>query len=58
MTEARDRAGRFYPLAERLARMPEAAPPVLLDRIVADLLAYAGGELCDDAALLAVCRER
>ncbi|RLU81600.1 serine/threonine protein phosphatase [Streptomyces griseocarneus] len=58
VTEARDTAGRFYPLRERLARMPEAAPGVLLDRVVADLLAYAGGGLSDDAALLAVRRER
>ncbi|MFH8786853.1 PP2C family protein-serine/threonine phosphatase [Streptomyces roseoverticillatus] len=57
VTEARDAAGRFYPLAERLAAMPEASPAALLDRVVADLLAYAGGELSDDAALLAVRRE-
>ncbi|MEV6670264.1 PP2C family protein-serine/threonine phosphatase [Streptomyces sp. NPDC051162] len=57
VTEARDASGRFYPLAERLARMPEAAPEDLLDRVVADLLAYVGGELSDDAALLAVRRE-
>ncbi|MGK5729831.1 PP2C family protein-serine/threonine phosphatase [Streptomyces sp. URMC 124] len=58
VTEARDAAGRFYPLAERLAGMPESSPAALLDRIVADLLAYAGGELSDDAALLAVRREQ
>ncbi|MEV4438873.1 PP2C family protein-serine/threonine phosphatase [Streptomyces sp. NPDC049577] len=58
VTEARDRAGRFYPLAERLAGMPETgSPEVLLDRLVADLLAYTGGTLSDDAALLAVHRE-
>ncbi|MEU5425411.1 PP2C family protein-serine/threonine phosphatase [Streptomyces olivoreticuli] len=57
VTEARDASGRFYPLAERLALMPGAAPDVLLDRVVADLLAYAGGGLSDDAALLAVRRE-
>ncbi|MGW1075124.1 PP2C family protein-serine/threonine phosphatase [Streptomyces sp. NPDC002537] len=58
VTEARDGSGRFYPLRERLSRMPDAAPDVLLDRVVADLLAYAGGELSDDAALLAVRREQ
>ncbi|MCC3769260.1 PP2C family protein-serine/threonine phosphatase [Streptomyces sp. UNOC14_S4] len=58
VTEARDAAGRFYPLWERLARMPEEAPDVLLDCLVTDLLAYARGGLSDDAALLAVRRER
>ncbi|MBB5120948.1 serine/threonine protein phosphatase [Streptomyces eurocidicus] len=57
VTEARDTAGVFYPLAERLAGMPETAPGALLDRVVADLVAYAGGALSDDAALLAVRRE-
>ncbi|MFC5721688.1 PP2C family protein-serine/threonine phosphatase [Streptomyces gamaensis] len=58
VTEARDEQGRFYPLAQRLAGMPEVGSPrVLVDRIVADLLSYAGGELSDDAALLAVRRE-
>ncbi|MGK5546029.1 PP2C family protein-serine/threonine phosphatase [Streptomyces sp. URMC 127] len=58
VTEARDAAGRFYPLAERLATMPDAPPSALLDHIVTDLLTHAGGELSDDAALLAVRRER
>ncbi|MBT2384942.1 PP2C family protein-serine/threonine phosphatase [Streptomyces sp. ISL-11] len=57
VTEARDAAGEFYPLSERLAAMTETAPGALLDQVVADLLAYAGGELSDDAALLAVRRE-
>ncbi|MFI0737553.1 PP2C family protein-serine/threonine phosphatase [Streptomyces sp. NPDC021100] len=57
VTEARDAGGRFYPLERRLAALPEHAPGVLADRLVADLLAYAGGELADDAALLAVRRE-
>ncbi|EMF00161.1 serine/threonine-protein phosphatase [Streptomyces mobaraensis NBRC 13819 = DSM 40847] len=56
-TEARDAAGRFYPLERRLAALPDSAPGVLTDRLVADLLAYVGGELADDAALLAVRRE-
>ncbi|MEU5126943.1 PP2C family protein-serine/threonine phosphatase [Streptomyces mobaraensis] len=57
VTEARDAAGRFYPLERRLAALPDSAPGVLTDRLVADLLAYVGGELADDAALLAVRRE-
>ncbi|MEU4211865.1 PP2C family protein-serine/threonine phosphatase [Streptomyces sp. NPDC026206] len=58
VTEARDASGRFYPLAERLAGMPELAPGPLVDRLVADLRAYTGGALSDDAALLVVRRER
>lgn len=58
VTEARDASGRFYPLAERLATMPELAPDPLVDRLVADLRAYTGGALSDDAALLVVRRER
>ncbi|MFI2074109.1 PP2C family protein-serine/threonine phosphatase [Streptomyces triculaminicus] len=58
VTEARDATGRFYPLAERLATFPDLAPDPLLDRIVADLRAYTGGALSDDAALLVVRRER
>ncbi|MFI9202415.1 PP2C family protein-serine/threonine phosphatase [Streptomyces sp. NPDC053048] len=58
VTEARDATGRFYPLAERLAALPELAPEPLLDRIVADLRAHTGGALSDDAALLVVRRER
>ncbi|KAB7839928.1 PP2C family protein-serine/threonine phosphatase [Streptomyces mobaraensis] len=57
VTEARDAAGRFYPLERRLAALPDSAPGVLTDRLVADLLAHVGGELADDAALLAVRRE-
>ncbi|GHF59261.1 membrane protein [Streptomyces mashuensis] len=58
VTEARDRAGRFYPLPERLAGMPQSAPGPLLDRLVADLREHTGDGLSDDAALLAVRRER
>ncbi|MFI9723019.1 PP2C family protein-serine/threonine phosphatase [Streptomyces sp. NPDC052396] len=58
VTEARDAAGRFYPLQQRLPRLPEGPPDAVLDGLVADLLAYAGGSLSDDAALLAVRRER
>ncbi|MEV5506763.1 PP2C family protein-serine/threonine phosphatase [Streptomyces orinoci] len=57
VTEARDAAGRFYPLPERLSRLPVGPPDAVLDRLVADLLAYAGGVLSDDAALLALRRE-
>ncbi|MFB7669346.1 PP2C family protein-serine/threonine phosphatase [Kitasatospora sp. NPDC056138] len=56
ISEARDRAGRFYPVAERLARLPEQDPGALLDHLIADVHAYAGSGLDDDAALLAIRR--
>ena len=54
VSEARDTSGRFYPLAERLARFRETEPGPLLDRLVADVLAYVPAGMDDDAALLAV----
>ncbi|MFF2780706.1 PP2C family protein-serine/threonine phosphatase [Streptomyces sp. NPDC058052] len=56
VTEARDRTRAFYPLTERLAAWAGDDPAVLLDRLRADLQAYAGGHLGDDAALVAVQR--
>ncbi|MEU6166005.1 PP2C family protein-serine/threonine phosphatase [Streptomyces tanashiensis] len=56
VVEARDRARAFYPLAERLTAWAGDDPPTLLDRLRADLQAYAGGHLGDDAALVAVER--
>ncbi|MEU6315861.1 PP2C family protein-serine/threonine phosphatase [Streptomyces sp. NPDC047014] len=56
--EARDRAGAFYPLAERVAAMPSGTgPQALLDRLCGDLLAHAAGNtLGDDAAMVALRR--
>jgi serine phosphatase RsbU (regulator of sigma subunit) len=59
ITEARDASREFYPLAERVAaqvRRPSKGRygPGLLDLIRADLLAYVGAPLADDAALLLV----
>ncbi|WP_426404912.1 PP2C family protein-serine/threonine phosphatase [Streptomyces sp. R-07] len=56
VTEARDHSRAFYPLTERLAAWPSDDPAILLDRLRADLQAYAGGHLGDDAALVAVQR--
>ncbi|WP_405696951.1 PP2C family protein-serine/threonine phosphatase [Streptomyces sp. NBC_01185] len=56
VTEARDRAGRFYPLAERAASWTGLGPERLLEEACADLLRHAGGRLGDDAALVAVER--
>ncbi|MFJ6940682.1 PP2C family protein-serine/threonine phosphatase [Streptomyces sp. NPDC101132] len=55
--EARDEAGAFYPLADRLASWSGRSPRALLDALRADLLAHVpGGRLGDDAALVAVAR--
>jgi hypothetical protein len=66
VTEARDRHGRQYPLAERVAalmsqprprqgtRRHDLAGAGLLREIHADLLRHAGGSLADDATLLLI----
>ncbi|MFI8104443.1 PP2C family protein-serine/threonine phosphatase [Streptomyces sp. NPDC086023] len=55
--EARDAAGGFYPLADRLAAWSGSGPRALLDTLRADLLAHVpGGRLGDDAAMVAVER--
>ncbi|MFE5301064.1 PP2C family protein-serine/threonine phosphatase [Streptomyces sp. NPDC056632] len=54
--EARDDSRAFYPLEERLTAWAGYDPPALLARLRADLQAYAGGHLGDDAALVAVER--
>jgi serine phosphatase RsbU (regulator of sigma subunit) len=54
--EARDQAGVFYPLAERLPAWAGAAPRALVHHMRDDLLSYAGGRLLDDAAIVAVQR--
>ncbi|MGW1163447.1 PP2C family protein-serine/threonine phosphatase [Streptomyces sp. NPDC002513] len=58
VTEARDRAGRFYPLADRLSAWPDAETPEgLIDRLRDDLVAFCGGTFADDAAAVVVRRE-
>ncbi|MER7810784.1 PP2C family protein-serine/threonine phosphatase [Streptomyces sp900116325] len=54
VVEARDRAGEFYPFAQRAAQWTECNPKALLHHIRRDLLAHAGGRLGDDAALIAI----
>ncbi|MFI8292015.1 PP2C family protein-serine/threonine phosphatase [Streptomyces sp. NPDC085614] len=54
--EARDPTRAFYPLTDRLTAWAGDDPPSLLGHLRADLHAYAGGHLGDDAALLAVER--
>ncbi|MDH6116491.1 PP2C family protein-serine/threonine phosphatase [Kitasatospora sp. GAS204B] len=50
--EARDRAGRFYPLAERLPGCAAGGPVDVLDRLHADVVRHVGRQLGDDAAML------
>ena len=54
--EARDRTGAFYPLVERLVSWHLGDPHALVRRIRDDLLAYVGGRLPDDAAVVVVER--
>ncbi|MEU8618400.1 PP2C family protein-serine/threonine phosphatase [Streptomyces sp. NPDC048623] len=56
VVEARDDTRAFYPLTERLTAWAGDDPPTLLARLRADLQAYAGGHLGDDAALVAIER--
>ncbi|MEV5555766.1 PP2C family protein-serine/threonine phosphatase [Nonomuraea wenchangensis] len=56
VTEARDTAGVFYPLADRIAAWTEEFPDGLLKRVCADLTVYTGGRLGDDAAMIAIRR--
>jgi serine phosphatase RsbU (regulator of sigma subunit) len=50
--EARDRSGAFYPLAERLPAWKGTDAEGLVGWIRDDLLAYVGGRLPDDAAIV------
>jgi serine phosphatase RsbU (regulator of sigma subunit) len=52
--EARDPAGRFYPLEERAALLKGASAEDALEELRADLVAHVGGPLDDDAAMLLV----
>ncbi|MCO5998839.1 PP2C family protein-serine/threonine phosphatase [Actinoallomurus rhizosphaericola] len=54
--EARDSSGGFFPLNERITGWIEDRPAALIDHLHADLLAYVGGRLTDDAAILAIER--
>jgi serine phosphatase RsbU (regulator of sigma subunit) len=56
VTEARDRERTFYPLPERTARWAAGSPDHLVSHLRRDLLAFCGGRLGDDAALLAIRR--
>ncbi|MER6395968.1 PP2C family protein-serine/threonine phosphatase [Kitasatospora sp. NPDC001603] len=55
VSEARDTADRFYPLAERLAALPATGPGAVLDALLAEVGDWVGAAgPTDDAALLAL----
>jgi serine phosphatase RsbU (regulator of sigma subunit) len=56
VTEARNREGTFYPLTEHASRWVTCSPDHLVSHLRRDLLAFCGGRLGDDAALLAIRR--
>lgn len=54
--EARDTAGRFYPLTERIGPLAATDAQRALEELRADVLRHVGGPLTDDAAMLLICR--
>jgi serine phosphatase RsbU (regulator of sigma subunit) len=52
VTEARDRDGVFYPLADRVGLLRDPDPEKALEAVRRDLEAYVRGPLTDDAAML------
>ncbi|MCX5210924.1 serine/threonine-protein phosphatase [Kitasatospora sp. NBC_00240] len=52
VVEARDRAGAFYPLAERLPAHALGHPAEVLHRVHEDVVRHVGRQLGDDAAML------
>ncbi|MFI9720812.1 PP2C family protein-serine/threonine phosphatase [Streptomyces sp. NPDC052396] len=54
VTEARNREGAFFPLADWMRGQAPGGPRDLLDALHRDLLRYSGGRLDDDIAALAV----
>jgi hypothetical protein len=52
VTEARDRSGTFYPLADRVALLMASGHGRLVDKLTRDVGKHADGRLHDDAALL------
>ncbi|MER6126329.1 PP2C family protein-serine/threonine phosphatase [Streptomyces sp. NPDC001795] len=58
VSEARDTAGSFYPLAERLPAWTDVNTPTgLIDRVRKDIITFCNGTFVDDAALVVVARE-
>jgi serine phosphatase RsbU (regulator of sigma subunit) len=57
VSETRNTDGRFYPLSARLAPLGGKEPGVVLDQLLADVVAYSADGMTDDAALLAFRRD-
>ncbi|MFD8149033.1 SpoIIE family protein phosphatase [Streptomyces sp. NPDC059708] len=56
--DARDRHGRFFPLATHLAAQQALTPARLVAGVHAALLRHTGGRIADDVALLALRNDR
>ncbi|MFE7569396.1 PP2C family protein-serine/threonine phosphatase [Streptomyces sp. NPDC057539] len=54
--EARDAAGHFYPLADRVARWTDRDLDEMIDAVRSDLLRHVGARPADDVAMVAVQR--
>ncbi|WP_051746227.1 PP2C family protein-serine/threonine phosphatase [Streptomyces scopuliridis] len=54
--EARDATGRFYPLADRVARWTDRDSDEVLQAIQSDMLRHVGARPTDDVAMVAVQR--
>jgi serine phosphatase RsbU (regulator of sigma subunit) len=52
--EARDQAGRFYPLLQRAHLLKAAGAEEALEALRADLVRHVGGPIADDAAMLLI----
>ena len=57
VSEARNRSGEFFPLAQARALREAGDPDKILDDLSADVLRHVGHALDDDAAMLLVRRE-
>ncbi|RPE42695.1 serine phosphatase RsbU (regulator of sigma subunit) [Streptomyces sp. Ag109_O5-1] len=57
VSEARNADGDFYPLAERAGAWADKEPGPLVERLAADVRAYAGSRLNDDMAMIVVQRD-
>ncbi len=57
VSEARNRAGEFYPLPDRAVKVGATDPDSALDRLQQDVLMHVGHALDDDAAMLLLHRQ-
>ena len=57
VSEARNRAGEFYPLPDRAVYAEATDPDSALDRLQQDVLHHVGHALDDDAAMLLLRRQ-